>query len=501
LNEQKKYQSTRAVACLASSAEAILSGIAPDGGLYTLPDFSSASLDCHRLLQLDTLDMAAHIITALLPDFSPEEMRRLVESAYRGKFETAELTPTVLVGEDAVLELYHGPTCAFKDVALSLLPHLMRASADKCGYQGDILILTATSGDTGKAAMEGFCDVPGTRIIVFYPYDGVSAIQKAQMETQIGQNVKVCAVRGNFDDAQTGIKNAFAAVRQQKLLDESRILLSSANSINIGRLAPQVVYYFSAYKAMVQSGRVKEGEAIDFTVPTGNFGDILAGFIARQMGLPIHRLICASNANNVLTDFLRTGRYDRRRPFHLTLSPSMDILVSSNLERLLYLLSGDAALVARLMADLSSRGWYQVPAPLLAKLQEVFWAGYCDDAETKRTIGSLWQKQHYLCDTHTAVAWNVAQQYKKAVPDARPTVVLSTASPYKFPEAVLAAIGCEAPENGFAAIDRLHDKTGIPIPRGLQGLSQRPVLHRDVIGRDAMLDYILKKAVEPTWSK
>ena len=498
---QKIYHSTRCDALTASPAQAVLQGIAPDGGLYTLTSFAQNEVDYRDLLAMDTLPMAARILSLLLPDFSQEEMLELVRNAYRNKFETPDLTPTVPVGEDAVLELFRGPTSAFKDVALSLLPHLMRASAAKCCAKEDILILTATSGDTGKAALEGFCDVPGTRIIVFYPENGVSAVQKAQMATQQGKNVCVCAVRGNFDDTQTGVKKIFTEVQKNGLLSENSIRLSSANSINIGRLAPQVVYYFSAYKAMLNAGRVRMGDPVDFCVPTGNFGDILAGYIARQMGLPVGRLVCASNANNVLTDFLRTGCYDRRRPFHLTVSPSMDILISSNLERLLSLISGDAGLVKNLMEKLSRDGCYQAPADMLAQLHELFWAGCCDDDATRETIGQVWKEHHYLCDTHTAVAWNVAQQYKAAVPDHHPLVILSTASPYKFPKAVLQALGIAQRGSGFDAMLQLHDATGVPIPGNLSGLDQRPVLHRDVIDREQMLDYVLKKAVTPSWNE
>ena len=493
------YQSTRGGAKAVSPSQAVLNGIAPDGGLYTLPSFAATGADWRNLLQKDTLGMASEILRYLLPDFSPEEMDALTQAAYDNKFETADLTPTVQVGEDAVLELFRGPTSAFKDVALSMLPQLMRASAKKQQVTDDILILTATSGDTGKAALAGFCDVPGTRIIVFYPENGVSAVQKAQMVTQPGANTCVCAVRGNFDDAQTGVKHIFSRVQEENLLAGRSVRLSSANSINIGRLAPQVVYYFTAYKAMVENGSIRLGETLDYAVPTGNFGDILAGYIAKQMGLPVGRLICASNANNVLTDFLRTGCYDRRRPFHLTVSPSMDILVSSNLERLLYLMSGDAALVQQLMEQLNREGCYQVPDELLTEIQSTFWAGCCDDDATKSAIREVWERHHYLCDTHTAVAWNVAQQYKQAVPEHRPVVVLSTASPYKFPEAVLSALGVSQEGDGFAAMEQLHAVTGVPIPRNLQGLDQKPVRHRDVIDKEEMLDYVLKKAVEPSW--
>lgn len=489
-----QYQSTRDKNLKVGSAQAVLNGLAPDGGLYTMPSFDEARFDYREVLDLDTFAMSARILSKLLPDFSEEEMTKLVHDGYAGKFETDHLTPTVPVGEDFVLELFRGPTSAFKDVALSMLPRLMTAAKGKCGFTDEIMILTATSGDTGKAAMEGFCNVPGTKIIVFYPYGGVSAVQQAQMATQAGENVCVCAVRGNFDDAQTGVKNIFAAVGREKLLEGKGVSLSSANSINIGRLAPQVVYYYRSYADLVKAGRIRTGDKVDFVVPTGNFGDILAGYFAKEMGLPVGKLVCASNANNVLTDFLRTGRYDRRRPFYKTVSPSMDILVSSNLERLLYLLSGDDKLVAGLMKSLSEEGAYEVPAEMLAKLHELFWAGCCDDEAAKAAIGKVWKEEHYLCDTHTAVAWDVAQQYKQANPEHNAVVVLSTASPYKFPAAVLEGIGEQAKGDEFDVMEQLRDVTGVPVPKNLASLREREVRHRDVIERDEMLDYVLGKA-------
>ena len=489
-----QYQSTRDKNLKAGSAQAVLNGLAPDGGLYTMPSFDEARFDYREVLDLDTFAMSARILSKLLPDFSEEEMTKLVHDGYAGKFETDHLTPTVPVGEDFVLELFRGPTSAFKDVALSMLPRLMTAAKGKCGFTDEIMILTATSGDTGKAAMEGFCNVPGTKIIVFYPYGGVSAVQQAQMATQAGENVCVCAVHGNFDDAQTGVKNIFASVGREGLLKGKGVSLSSANSINIGRLAPQVVYYYRSYADLVKAGRIRTGDKVDFVVPTGNFGDILAGYFAKEMGLPVGKLVCASNANNVLTDFLRTGRYDRRRPFYKTVSPSMDILVSSNLERLLYLLSGDDKLVAGLMKSLSEEGAYEVPAEMLEKLHELFWAGCCDDEAAKAAIGKVWREDHYLCDTHTAVAWDVAQHYKKENPAHNAVVVLSTASPYKFPAAVLEGIGEQAKGDEFDVMEQLHDVTGVPVPKNLATLRERAVRHRDVIERDEMLDYVLGKA-------
>ena len=381
------YQSTRNAALTASSAEAILNGLAPDGGLYAMPALAGLDFDWQRCLTLSTQGMATEILCALLPDFTHAEMEQLVHAAYTGKFETEDLTPTVPVGEDTVLELFRGPTSAFKDVALSMLPHLMTAAKKKCGVDDEILILTATSGDTGKAAMEGFCDVVGTKIIVFYPDGGVSAVQKAQMVTQGGDNTCVAAVRGNFDDAQTGVKDIFADAALASELDRAGVVLSSANSINWGRLAPQIAYYFAAYAQLLRAGAVAPGERVDFSVPTGNFGDILAGYFAKRSGLPVGKLLCASNSNNVLTDFLRTGVYDKNRPFLRTMSPSMDILVSSNLERLLYLAAQDGERVSEWMRALRGEGKYAVGEELLRLLaDEGFAAFFASEEETARVL-------------------------------------------------------------------------------------------------------------------
>ncbi len=493
------YQSTRNDALTATSAEAILDGMAKDGGLFSPRSLSGLLSDWQSLLPLSTRGMATKLLSALLPSFTEEEMAALVERAYENKFETDDLTPTVSVGDDTILELFRGPTSAFKDVALSMLPVLMTAAREKCGVTDEILILTATSGDTGKAAMEGFRDVPGTKIIVFYPHGGVSPVQQAQMATQGGKNVCVCAVRGNFDDAQTGVKRIFAAVEKDGLLHGKGVRLSSANSINIGRLAPQVVYYFRAYADLVRRGTIKPGEPADFCVPTGNFGDILAGYFAKELGLPVGKLVCASNANNILTDFLRTGVYDRNRPFYKTVSPSMDILVSSNLERLLYLLCGDAKLIRTLMQSLSETGVYTVPDELKKKLDALFYAGCCDDADTKATIGAVWQRYGYLMDTHTAVAYAVAQQYKAANPGHAPVVILSTASPYKFPAAVLEGLGAAQGEDEFASMAEIERLTGVPTPKNLKTLAERPVRHRDVIDVCDMQSYVLQKAAQKEW--
>ena len=477
------YHSTRSLACQATSAQAVLEGLAPDGGLYmpqALPDF-----DWRSCLTGSTLDMATAILTALLPDIP--NMPQLVHRAYAGKFETEDLTPTVPAGPFQVLELFRGPTSAFKDVALSMLPQLLTAARDALGVQEEIRILTATSGDTGKAALEGFHDVPGVGICVFYPDGGVSQVQRAQMVTQEGGNVHVCAVRGNFDDAQTGVKQIFAACQGKQL----PFRLSSANSINIGRLAPQIVYYFRAYRDLLDRGVIQMGQQVNFSVPTGNFGDILAGYLAKQLGLPVGTLLCASNANNVLTDFITTGTYNRRRPLLKTTSPSMDILVSSNLERLLYLMSQDTALVASLMEQLNREGVYTVPEGLLAAIQDQFWAGCCDDSRAEALMGQIWRDYGYLCDPHTAAGWAAALDYTAQTGDTRPMVVLSTASPYKFPAAVLSALGLDATGDGFDQMDRLQAATGIPIPRNLASLRGKPELHTAVIDKEQMLPYVL----------
>jgi len=473
------YISTRGQSPAVDSAQAVLSGLAPDGGLYmprAIPAF-----DWQHCLTLSAQQMSAAILSALLPDIP--NMEALVKRAYTGKFETEDLTPTVPVGDFQVLELFRGPTSAFKDVALSMLPQLLTAAKREKGIAQEIRILTATSGDTGKAALVGFQDVPGVSICVFYPFGGVSQVQRAQMVTQEGENVHVCAVEGNFDDAQTGVKNIFAACQGKAL----PFLLSSANSINIGRLAPQIMYYFKSYADLLSRKVISLGDKVDFSVPTGNFGDILAGYLAKKLGLPVGRLICASNANNVLTDFLTTGVYDRRRPLLKTTSPSMDILVSSNLERLLYLLSGDTALVAGLMKDLSEQGFYRVPDALLGAIQAEFAAGYCNDAQAEAVIGRVYREQGYLMDPHTACGWAAAETHRGDAP----TVVLSTASPYKFSTAVLTAIGADTSGSEYDRMERMQALTGIPIPPALAALRTKPERHTGVIAKEKMLEFVL----------
>ena len=456
------YHSTRSEAHFVDSAEAVLEGLAPDGGLY-MPERIPA-FDWQACLRGSSTEMSAKILAALLPDIP--DMDTLVRRAYQGKFETEDLTPTVSVGGYSVLELFRGPTSAFKDVALSMLPQLLTAAKAVKGMEKDILILTATSGDTGKAALEGFRDVPGVRICVFYPDGGVSQVQRAQMVTQEGGNVAVSAVRGNFDDAQTGVKNIFAACQGREL----PYALSSANSINIGRLAPQIMYYFRSYRDLLDAGKIKLGDEVNYSVPTGNFGDILAGYYAKQMGLPVGKLVCASNQNNVLTDFLSTGTYTAKREFYKTTSPSMDILVSSNLERLLYHVTGSDAEVAGLMKSLNETGRYTVRPETLKAIQESFDCGWSSEEQVAGEIRARYEKDGYLCDTHTAVAFHVAAQKKR---DGVPMVVLSTASPFKFPRSVLEALGHTAPENDFEAMQALEEATGRTAPASLAVLRQK----------------------------
>lgn len=487
------YRSTRS-SVTALPAEAILAGIAPDGGLFLPKEFSFGDFDWEKTAEKDFYGIAEDVLFAMFPDFSREEMNLIVEKAYRGKFSAPDVTPTVKVGENYVLELFHGPTCAFKDVALSVLPHLMSASRKKCGVSDEIVILTATSGDTGKAALQGFQDVEGTKILVFYPHGGVSAVQRAQMVTQRGENTFVSAIEGNFDDAQTGVKKIFADFAAENTLAGKGARLSSANSINMGRLAPQIVYYFKAYGDLCRSGVIQKGDKVDFVVPTGNFGDILAGYFALLMGLPVGKLVCASNKNNVLFDFIRTGRYDRRRPFHKTTSPSMDILVSSNLERLLFLLSeGDDKAVAGWMKALSEDGVYEVPENVLGKLRETFEGYFCTDEEASKVIGNVYKKTGYVCDPHTAVAYGAAEEYRKESETKNPVVVLSTASPYKFSRPVLEAMGEDAEGDEFLLLKRLEEKTGIKIPASLAELESLPERHKSVIAKEKMSDFVLSK--------
>lgn len=490
-----KYSSTRGNGVLFGSAEAIIQGLAADGGLF-VPD-EIPQIDESFLADLQPLtyeERAGKILGLFLTDYTTEEIQSCVEKAYgQGKFDAAMRAPVTIFDDVSVLELWHGPTSAFKDMALQLLPQLMSTALKKTGEKDEVLILVATSGDTGKAALEGFRDVPQIRIMVFYPEGGVSRIQRLQMLTQEGGNVNVTAVHGNFDDAQSGVKQIFGDVTFNGLLAEAGVKLSSANSINWGRLVPQIVYYFSAYADLVKAGKIEAGQAINFTVPTGNFGNILAGFYAKCMGLPVNKLICASNANNVLTDFLRTGVYDRNRDFHKTITPSMDILISSNLERLLYHMTSDAGRVAGWMKDLQTAGRYDVGAELLAKIQQVFWADWTTDADTENLIGRVYQEKHYVPDTHTAVAWRVADHYQQVTGDKHPMVVVSTASPYKFNGSVLNALGVDAEGlDEFELLDKLQEFNNNPIPQGLSSLCGKALRHTAVCDCETMKQAVLQ---------
>ncbi len=488
------YNSTRDSRVQVTAAQAIARGISVEKGLFvptSLPTLTEQELTA--MLGQSYVERATAVLQKFLGDFTAEEVADCTRAAYTTeRFRSPAIAPLHTL-EDGVeiLELWHGPTCAFKDMALQILPHLMRVSAQKTADGKEIVILVATSGDTGKAALEGFRDAAHTRILVFYPEDGVSPMQKLQMVTQEGNNVAVCAIRGNFDDAQTGVKTIFTDTAVADKLAAHNMMFSSANSINWGRLVPQIVYYVSAYCDMVAGGRLNMGDPINVAVPTGNFGNILAAYYAKRMGLPIAKLICASNRNCVLTDFLTTGTYDRNRDFHTTTSPSMDILISSNLERLLYELSDhDDAMIRELMAQLSDTGRYTVSADMLAKIRELFAAGWCDDAQVAATIKDTFDRYHYLLDTHTAVAVNVYQAYRRETGDATPTVIASTANPYKFSASVLQALGGDTSADEFGKVEELHRLTDEPVPAPLASLRGKTPRFSQVCDRDGMQDVV-----------
>ncbi len=473
------YTSTRNANATATASQAILQGISPDGGLFVPQSFPQLTTQkLQALAQKSYLEQAQEILAGFLTDFSLQQLAECLEKAYGGeKFSSPAIAPLSRLGERLfVLELWHGPTAAFKDMALQLLPQLLTVSAKMQDEQRTIAILVATSGDTGKAALEGFQDVAGTRVLVLYPKEGVSPMQKLQMTTQQGENVAVCAIEGNFDDAQNAVKAIFADVALAETLNQNGLLLSSANSINWGRLVPQIVYYISAYCRLLAEQSIAPGESVNIVVPTGNFGNILAAYYAGRMGLPIHKLICASNQNNVLTHFLETGCYNRNRPFYTTTSPSMDILISSNLERLLYeAYNRDTEAVSGLMRQLAQTGEYSVTGPALEEIHRLFHGGFCDDTGAGQEIRRVFEEYSYLMDTHTAVAMSAYRQYVAQTGDERKTILASTASPYKFPASVLAALQPEAPGDEFAKAQQLAALSGCPIPQPLQGLENRPV--------------------------
>ena len=491
------YTSTRDKSVKVSSAEAIAQGISKDGGLFvpeSIPVISKEFVD--SLIGLDYISRAQKVLSLYLTDYTEEEIRMCVSGAYaEGKFSSEKVSPVKRIAEgENILELWRGPTCAFKDMALQLLPYLLTVAAKKTVADKTIVILVATSGDTGKAALEGFKDVPGTKIMVFYPEDGVSPMQKLQMTTQEGENVCVCAINGNFDDAQSGVKKIFTDKAVAEKLGEKGMMFSSANSINWGRLVPQIVYYISAYCDLIENGTIKNGDPINVVVPTGNFGNILAAYYAKKMGININKLICASNANNVLTDFLKTGVYDRNRKFFTTTSPSMDILISSNLERLLFHLCGENdETIREWMGKLNDEGKYEVCDTVKGLIAELFDAGCCDDEKTAATIKETYD-DGYLCDTHTAVAVKVYEEYVEATGDKTETVIASTANPYKFSAAVLKAVKGDIPADAdeFEQVELLKEATGEECPEQLANLRGKTPRFTDCCEKEEMIDMVYR---------
>ena len=489
-----QYISTRDAGARFTASQAITRGLAADGGLltpYYIPKLPNKALD--DLKDMSYQHRAVYVMKQFLEEFSVKELTDFAAAAYGpAKFDTPAVAPVRTVdGNTHCLELWHGPTCAFKDMALQMLPHLLTASLTKTEEFKTVCILVATSGDTGKGALEGFRDVPKTRILVFYPKDGVSQVQELQMVTQEGGNVGVVSVVGNFDDAQTGVKRLFSDEGLRQTLADKGFFFSSANSINWGRVLPQIVYYVSAYCDLLRDEKIQPGQTINVCVPTGNFGNILAAYYAREMGVPIGRLICASNSNNVLTDFIRTGVYDRNRTFYNTMSPSMDILISSNLERLLLSLTQDVDEVKGYMEQLNATGRYEVREKVREKLQKLFWGYCCDDKETQRVIGEMYKTHDYLIDPHTAVAFSALEQYRKETGDETPCVVASTASPFKFCGSVLGALGETEVASGLDALDQLSEKTGLPAPAPLAGLRSKTVRFNTTVEKDHMVDAVL----------
>ncbi|MDR1687402.1 MAG: threonine synthase [Clostridiales bacterium] len=473
-----------------SPSQALLKGIADDGGLYVPEFFPDLTDFINNMYRLSYKELAFEILSRFLTDFTEDELKMCIESAYGNNFDTPEVTPLKQAGKYYFLELFHGKTLAFKDMALSILPHLMVTAAKRNKTDKKIIILTATSGDTGKAALEGFANTEGISIAVFYPQNGVSDIQKLQMITQEGENTFAAGVYGNFDDTQTGVKKLFTdAALKQKIADMG-FVFSSANSINIGRLLPQIIYYFRAYQQMVNGGEIKHGEKINFTVPTGNFGNILAGYYAKKMGLPVNKLICASNENKILYDFFASGEYNTNRDFYCTVSPSMDILISSNLERLLYDLS-NADLVTKTMNALKNQKEYSFEYKA-----DGFCGFFADSAEALKAIGEMFENG-YLMDTHTAVGYAAYKKYVKETHDDAKNVIISTASPFKFSADVLRGLGCAKIPEGFASVYELSDKTGLPIPEPIKNLEKKEIKHKTVCGKEEMekvvLDFINKR--------
>jgi len=476
------YRSTRDSSVQVTASQAILKGLSADGGLFVPMEIPALNVSLDELAKMSYQETAYAVMSKFLTDFTEEELKHCIDSAYDEKFDTPEIAPLVKADGAYFLELFHGSTIAFKDMALSILPHLMTVSAKKNQVKNEIVILTATSGDTGKAAMAGFADVPGTRIVVFYPKNGVSPVQEKQMVTQKGKNVKVIGIHGNFDDAQSGVKAIFGDKDLAKEMDAAGFQFSSANSINIGRLVPQIVYYVYAYAKLYANGEIEKDEKINVVVPTGNFGNILAAYYAKQMGMPIEKLICASNDNKVLYDFFQTGSYDRNRKFVLTTSPSMDILISSNLERLIYRIAGhDDKADAAFMKSLSENGKYEITPAMREKLGD-FYGNYATEQETAKTIHDLYDENGYVIDTHTAVADCVYKKYQAETGDRTKAVIASTASPFKFTRSVLEAMGVDcAGRDDFALADELSKLSGVEVPKAVEEIRTAPVLHDTVV--------------------
>lgn len=485
------YRSTRDDSVKVTASQAILKGLAADGGLFVPDSIPMLDKSVEELSKMSYAEVAYEVMKLMLDDFTEEELKSCIAKAYDTKFDTDEIAPLVKVDDTYYLELFHGATIAFKDMALSILPHLLTTSAKKNGCKNEIVILTATSGDTGKAALAGFADVPGTKIIVFYPKNGVSPIQEKQMVTQKGANTYVIGIKGNFDDAQTGVKNIFGDKELEKYMNESGFQFSSANSINIGRLVPQIVYYVYAYAKLYANQEIAEGEKINVVVPTGNFGNILAAFYAKNMGLPIGKLICASNENKVLYDFFATGEYDRNREFVLTNSPSMDILISSNLERLIYRIAGNSAKKnAELMASLKETGKYTITDDMKAALSD-FYGNYATEEEDASTIKKLYDDTGYVIDTHTAVAAAVHDKYVKETGDTTKAVIASTASPYKFTRSVMNAIDSKYDSmTDFELVDELCKLSNVDVPQAIEDIRTAPVLHNTVCEVNEMCDNV-----------
>ncbi|MBR1866725.1 MAG: threonine synthase [Lachnospiraceae bacterium] len=481
------YKSTRNSNETVTASQAILKGLADNGGLFVPDAIPALDVPFEKLAGMSYQEVAYEVMSRMLTDFTEEELKYCIDSAYDKKFDTPEIAPLVKKNHAYYLELFHGSTIAFKDMALSILPYLLVTSAKKNEVKNEIVILTATSGDTGKAALAGFADVPGTRIIVFYPKNGVSPIQEKQMVTQKGDNTSVIGIIGNFDDAQTGVKNMFRDPELAKQMDAKGFQFSSANSINIGRLVPQMVYYVYAYARLIANGEIKAGDVINVVVPTGNFGNILAAYYAKQMGLPIAKFICASNENKVLYDFFETGVYDRNREFILTTSPSMDILISSNLERLIYQITGeDTSKNVSLMQALNTEGRYEITEDMRKQLAE-FYGNYATEAETDATIKGVYETDSYIMDTHTAVAAAVYGKYVAATKDTTPTVIASTASPYKFTRSVMEAIDSKyASQSDFELVDELAVLSGVKIPQAIEDIRSAPIRHNTVCDKSEM---------------